>query len=41
MRFGDDRIEGAAEQRCIHFIGDLFQSAAQHGKLYRTDARSP
>ena len=33
MRLGNDRIESAAEQRCVHFIGDLFQSPAQHGKL--------
>ena len=31
MRFGDDRIEGAAEQRRVHLVGDLFEPALQHG----------
>ena len=39
MCFGNNRVEGAAEQRCIHFIGNLFQPAAQHGKLHRIDCR--
>ena len=32
MRLGDDRIECRAEQRGVHFIGNLFQSPFQNGK---------
>ena len=37
MCLGNDRVEGAAEQCRIHFIGNLFQPAAQDGKLHRVD----
>ena len=32
VRLGDDGIEGAAVQGRVHFIGDLFQPAVEHGQ---------
>jgi hypothetical protein len=34
---GDDRIEGGAEQRRVHLVGDLLQAALQDRQRYRID----
>ena len=37
-RLGDDRVEGRAEQRRVHLVGDLFEPALQDGQSDRIDA---
>ena len=32
VRLGDDRIEGAAEQRRVHLVGDLLEAAFEDGE---------
>ena len=35
MRLGNDRVEGGAEECCIHLVGDLFETAFENGKCHR------
>ena len=35
MRLGNDGVEGAAIERGVHLVGNLFESAAQHGQSDR------
>ncbi len=37
MRFGDDRVERRAEQRCVHLVGDLFHPSGQNSQGDRVD----
>ncbi len=39
MRFGDDGVEGGAEQGRVHFVGDLFHPTRQDGKRDRINLR--
>ena len=32
VRLGNDGVEGAAVERRVHFVGDLFEPTAQHGQ---------
>ena len=34
---GNDRIEGSAEERCVHFVGDLFHPACENCKRDRVN----